>query len=53
MKPAQIPAYLCDDGIEHLPLEGSEHDGLVLDRVDDKAASRLDEAGADVVDGSH
>ena len=42
--------YLCDNGIEDFVFERSEDDGLVLDRVDDKSLSGLDEAGPDVVD---
>ena len=39
------------DSVEDLTLKGPEHNGLVLDGVDDEALSRLDEAGGDVVDG--
>ena len=42
--------YLCDNGIEDFVLEGTEDNGLVLDRVDDKPLAGLNEAGADVVD---
>ena len=45
--------YLCDHGVKHLSLERPEHDGFVLDRVDDETAARLDQAGPDIVDGRH
>ena len=43
-------AYLCDDGVEDFVLERSEHDGLVLDGVEDKTFSGLYEASSNVVD---
>lgn len=50
---SSLASDLRDDRVEHLPLEGPEDDGLVLDRVDDEALAGLDQAGPDVVDRRH
>ena len=50
-KLAEILSYLCDNRIQNFSLERPENDGLVLDRINDKSLSRLNEPGPDVVDG--
>ena len=52
MKEADL-VDLRDHSVQHLPLEGPEDDGLVLDRVDDKASAGLDDARSNVVNRRH
>ena len=44
---------LGDHGVQYFALERSEHDGLVLDGIEYKAAAGLNEAGADSVNSCH
>ena len=44
---------LSDDSVEHFAFEGAEHDGLVLDGVDDEPPAGLDEPCSDVVNRRH
>jgi hypothetical protein len=41
---------LCYDGVQNLTFEWSKDDRLVLDRIDDKTLTGLNDAGSDVVD---
>lgn len=45
--------HLRHDRIEHFAFERAEHNRFVLDRVNDEALARLDNAGADAVDRRH
>ena len=40
---------LSDDRIQYLPFEWPEHDGFILDRVDDETSAGLDHPGSNVV----
>jgi len=42
--------HLGHHSVQHLPLERPEHDGLVLDGVEDKTFSGLYEARSNVID---
>ena len=42
---------LSDHSVHHLPLKGPEHDGLVLDGIQDEASAGLDHPRPDVVYG--
>ena len=44
---------LCYHSIEHFPFEWSEHYGLVLDGIENKASSWLDAPCTNVVNGCH
>lgn len=44
---------LFHHSIQHLTLEGPENNGLVLDRIHHESLTRLNDTGANLVDGGH